>query len=89
MDGFGADRPWQVDGDKPDPADGRDLEAMGSGLSQSEFHTPPPIPYDSPAKATELAELKNFRTPMTNTEAMFESALVLVVFARTDTGVNR
>lgn len=44
--------------------------------SQSEFRTPPPIPYDSPAKATELAELKNFpRTPMTNTEAMFwESA---------------
>ncbi len=44
--------------------------------SQSEFRTPPPIPYDSPAKAAELAELKNFpRTPMTNTEAMFwESA---------------
>ena len=45
--------------------------------SQSEFRTPPPIPYDSPANAAELAELKNFpRTPMTNTEAMFwESAV--------------
>jgi membrane-associated phospholipid phosphatase len=45
--------------------------------SQSEFRTPPPVPYDSPAKAAELAELKNFpRTPATNVEAMFwESAV--------------
>jgi membrane-associated phospholipid phosphatase len=45
--------------------------------SQSEFRTPPPVPYDSPAKAAELAELKTFpRTPATNVEAMFwESAV--------------
>jgi hypothetical protein len=42
-----------------------------------EFRVPPPFAYDSPAKAAELAELKNFpRTPATNVEAMFwESAV--------------
>ena len=40
--------------------------------SQSEFRPGPPIPYDSPQKAAELAELKNFhRTPLTNNEATF------------------
>jgi membrane-associated phospholipid phosphatase len=40
--------------------------------SQSEFRTPPPLAYDSPAKAAELAELKNFpRTPQINNEALF------------------
>jgi membrane-associated phospholipid phosphatase len=42
-----------------------------------EFRPGPPIPYDSPEKAAELAELKNFpRTPQTNNEAMFWEAAV-------------
>ena len=40
--------------------------------SPSEFRSPPPIAHDSPEKAAELAELKNFqRTPKTNTAAYF------------------
>ncbi len=40
--------------------------------SPSEFRPAPPIPYDSPEKSVELAELKNFkRTPLTNNEALF------------------
>ncbi len=40
--------------------------------SPSEFRPPPPIPYDSPEKAAELAEIKNFpRTPRTNSAALF------------------
>jgi membrane-associated phospholipid phosphatase len=40
--------------------------------SPSEFRSPPPIAYDSPEKAAELAELKTFqRTPQTNTAAYF------------------
>ena len=40
--------------------------------SPSEFRSPPPIAYDSPEKAAELAELKNFRrTPKTNAAAYF------------------
>jgi hypothetical protein len=40
--------------------------------SPSEFRSPPPIAYDSPEKAAELAELKTFqRTPKTNTAAFF------------------
>ena len=40
--------------------------------SPSEFRSPPPIAYDSPEKAAELAELKNFqRTPKTNSAAYF------------------
>jgi membrane-associated phospholipid phosphatase len=40
--------------------------------SPSEFRSPPPIAYDSPEKAAELAELKNFpRTPKTNSSAYF------------------
>jgi hypothetical protein len=43
--------------------------------SQGEFRPGPPIPYDSPEKAAELAELKTFpRTPQTNNEAMFWEA---------------
>jgi hypothetical protein len=39
--------------------------------SASEFRPGPPIPYDSPEKAAELAELKTFsRTPQTNNEAL-------------------
>ncbi|MEI4920555.1 hypothetical protein Q8G81_33890, partial [Klebsiella pneumoniae] len=35
--------------------------------SADEFRSPPPIAYDSPEKAAELAELKGFqRTPKTN-----------------------
>jgi membrane-associated phospholipid phosphatase len=42
-----------------------------------EFRPGPPIPHDSPEKAAELAELKNFpRTPQTNNEAMFWEAAV-------------
>jgi membrane-associated phospholipid phosphatase len=42
-----------------------------------EFRPRPPLPYDSPEKAAELAELKNFpRTPQTNNEAMFWEAAV-------------
>jgi membrane-associated phospholipid phosphatase len=42
-----------------------------------EFRPPPPIAYDSPEKAAELAELKNFpRTPLTNNEALFWEAAV-------------
>ncbi len=45
--------------------------------SPSEFRPGPPVPYNSPQKAAELAELKNFhRTPLTNSEAMFWEAAV-------------
>ena len=45
--------------------------------SQSEFRPGPPLAYDSPEKAAELAELKNFpRTPLTNNEASFWEAAV-------------
>jgi membrane-associated phospholipid phosphatase len=45
--------------------------------SSSEFRPPPPLAYDSPEKAAELAELKNFpRTPLTNNEALFWEAAV-------------
>ena len=40
--------------------------------SPSEFRSPPPPAYDSPQKAAELAEIKNFpRTPKTNSAAYF------------------
>jgi hypothetical protein len=40
--------------------------------SPSEFRSPPPPAYDSPDKAAELAEIKNFpRTPKTNAAAYF------------------
>jgi PAP2 superfamily len=40
--------------------------------SPSEFRSPPPPSYDSPEKAAELAEIKNFqRTPKTNSAAYF------------------
>jgi membrane-associated phospholipid phosphatase len=40
--------------------------------SPGEFRSPPPLAYDSPEKAAELAELKNFqRTPKTNSAAYF------------------
>jgi membrane-associated phospholipid phosphatase len=40
--------------------------------SPSEFRSPPPIAYNSPEKATELAEIKTFqRTPKTNSAAYF------------------
>jgi membrane-associated phospholipid phosphatase len=40
--------------------------------SPSEFRSPPPPAYDSPEKAAELAEIKNFpRTPKTNSVAYF------------------
>jgi len=40
--------------------------------SPSEFRAPPPPAYDSPEKAAELAEIKNFpRTPKTNSAAYF------------------
>jgi membrane-associated phospholipid phosphatase len=40
--------------------------------SPSQFRPPPPIPYNSPEKAAELAEIKSFpRTPLTNNEALF------------------
>jgi membrane-associated phospholipid phosphatase len=40
--------------------------------SPSEFRSPPPLPYDSPEKTAELAELKNFqRTPKTNSASFF------------------
>ena len=46
-------------------------------VSPSEFRPAPPIPYDSPEKLAELAELKNFpRTPQTNNEALFWEAAV-------------
>ena len=45
--------------------------------SPREFRPAPPIAYDSPEKATELVELKNFpRTPQTNNEALFWEAAV-------------
>ena len=45
--------------------------------SPDEFRPAPPIPYDSPEKAAELAEIKNFqRTPQTNNEALFWEAAV-------------
>jgi membrane-associated phospholipid phosphatase len=45
--------------------------------SQSELRPAPPIPYDSPEKSAELAELKTFpRTPQTNNEALFWEAAV-------------
>jgi membrane-associated phospholipid phosphatase len=41
------------------------------------FRPPPPVPYDSPEKAAEVAEIKNFpRTPLTNNEALFWEAAV-------------
>jgi membrane-associated phospholipid phosphatase len=40
--------------------------------SPSEFRSPPPPAYDSPEKAVELAEIKNFKhTPKTNSAAFF------------------
>jgi membrane-associated phospholipid phosphatase len=40
--------------------------------SPSEFRSPPPPAYDSPEKAAELSEIKNFpRTPKTNSAAYF------------------
>jgi hypothetical protein len=43
--------------------------------SPDEFRPSPPIPCDSPEKASELAELKNFpRTSQTNNEALFWEA---------------
>jgi membrane-associated phospholipid phosphatase len=45
--------------------------------SPDEFRPAPPIPYNSPEKSVELAELKNFpRTPQTNNEALFWEAAV-------------
>ena len=45
--------------------------------SPGEFRPAPPIPYNSPEKAAELAEIKNFpRTPLTNNEALFWEAAV-------------
>lgn len=45
--------------------------------SRDEFRPGPPIPYDSPEKSAELAELKTFpRTPQTNNEALFWEAAV-------------
>jgi membrane-associated phospholipid phosphatase len=45
--------------------------------SPDEFRPAAPIPYDSPEKAAELAEIKNFqRTPQTNNEALFWEAAV-------------
>jgi membrane-associated phospholipid phosphatase len=45
--------------------------------SAAEFRPGPPVPYDSPEKAAELAEIKNFpRTPQTNNEALFWEAAV-------------
>jgi len=45
--------------------------------SPGEFRPGPPVPYDSPEKSAELAELKNFpRTPLTNNEALFWEAAV-------------
>jgi len=41
-------------------------------LYTSQFRSPPPPAYDSPEKAAELAEIKNFpRTPKTNSAAYF------------------
>jgi len=43
--------------------------------SPDEFRPGPPVPYDSPEKSAELAELKDFpRTPQTNNEALFWEA---------------
>jgi hypothetical protein len=56
--------------------------------SPREFRPAPPIAYDSPAKAAELAELKNFpRTPQTNNEALFWEAAVGGLRAQKDTGI--
>jgi hypothetical protein len=45
--------------------------------SPSELRPGPPVPYDSPQKAAEVKELKNFpRTPLTNNEALFWEAAV-------------
>jgi membrane-associated phospholipid phosphatase len=45
--------------------------------SPGEFRPGPPITYDSPEKAAELAEIKSFpRTPQTNNEALFWEAAV-------------
>ena len=42
-----------------------------------EFRPPPPVQYDSPEKAAELAEIKSFpRTPLSNNEALFWEAAV-------------
>src|SRR6516225_10129702 len=41
------------------------------------FRPAPPIPYNSPEKTAELAEIKNFpRTALTNNEALFWEAAV-------------
>ena len=43
--------------------------------SPGEFRPAPPIPYNSPEKTAELAEIKNFpRTALTNNEALFWEA---------------
>src|SRR5262249_20899191 len=43
--------------------------------TQSQFRPGPPLPFGSPQKAAEIAELKNFpRTPQTNNEALFWEA---------------
>jgi membrane-associated phospholipid phosphatase len=45
--------------------------------SASQFRPPPPVPYDAPEKAAELAEIKSFpRTAQTNNEALFWEAAV-------------
>jgi membrane-associated phospholipid phosphatase len=45
--------------------------------SPAEFRPGPPVAYDSPEKAAELAEIKNFaRTPQSNNEALFWEAAV-------------
>ena len=45
--------------------------------SPGEFRPLPPVQYDSPEKAAELAEIKSFpRTPLTNSEALFWEAAV-------------
>ncbi|MGZ5898085.1 MAG: hypothetical protein ACXWJ6_17745, partial [Xanthobacteraceae bacterium] len=45
--------------------------------SSAEFRPGPPVAYDSPEKAAELAEIKSFpRTPQTNNEALFWEAAV-------------
>jgi membrane-associated phospholipid phosphatase len=45
--------------------------------SSGEFHSGPPVAYDSPEKAAELDEIRNFpRTPQTNNEALFWEAAV-------------
>jgi hypothetical protein len=56
---------------QPDPAADGDVEDLGAGLPE-EFRSPPPLAYDSPEKAAELAEIKNFqRTLKSNASAYF------------------